>query len=286
MPRAKTGTSRIKKGSPYSLHPSYAMLDVSRQNLLERTGKTIEQWAAFVKKSGPAGPTERRNWLMKQHGISTNYAWWVVEAADGMGGIEDYDPDSMIEEMFAGAKASLRPIYDRLLKMGLDLGEDVKVCPCKTIVPFYRKHVFAEVKPATNSRIDFGFCLGDTKPSGRLLSNGRGPMADRITHRIPIAGVEEIDKEVERWLRVAYERADPTREKTVRKAPAKEVKLPADLKAAIAKSAKAQATFDGLTSRMRADWIAWVESAKQAETRARRISIAAEKLAAGKKQIY
>jgi len=28
---------------------------------------------------------------------------------------------------------------------------------------------------------------------------------DRITHRIPITSVDEIDDEVEKWLKVAYE---------------------------------------------------------------------------------
>jgi Domain of unknown function (DUF5655) len=51
-------------------------------------------------------------------------------------------------------------IYETLLKVGLGVGADAKACPCKTIVPLYREHVFAEIKPATNSRIDLGLALG------------------------------------------------------------------------------------------------------------------------------
>jgi hypothetical protein len=108
--------------------------------------------------------------------------------------------------MFTGPKAGLRPIYEALLKLGKSLGDDVKVCPCQTIVPFYRNHVFAQVKPTTRTRIDFGYALGDTKATGRLIDTGGFAKKDRITHRIPITSLDEIDEEVKRWLRAAYER--------------------------------------------------------------------------------
>ena len=91
--------------------------------------------------------------------------------------------------MFAGKKAALRPIYDRVLELAFGLGKDVKVSPGKTIVPFYRKHVFAQVKPTTNTRIDVGFAFKDMKPSGKLVATGGFEKGDRITHRIPAESV-------------------------------------------------------------------------------------------------
>ena len=61
-----------------------------------------------------------------------------------------------VDEMFAGKEAPLKPIYDKLLALGCRSGKEAKACPCKTIVPLYRENVFAEIKPATNSRIDLG----------------------------------------------------------------------------------------------------------------------------------
>ena len=110
-----------------------------------------------------------------------------------------------VEEMFSGAKAGLLPIYDQLLELGFSLGDDVKACSCQTIVPLYRKHVFAQIKPATRTRIDFGFALGGLPASGRLIDTGGFAKKDRITHRIPICSAAEIDDEVQRWLRLAYE---------------------------------------------------------------------------------
>jgi len=114
-------------------------------------------------------------------------------------------PDDKLTALFAGKKAGLRPIYDCLLAQAFGFGKDVRVSPCKTIVPFYRKHVFAQVKPAAATRIDVGFALKDKKPSGKLISTGGFEKGDRITHRIPVASLGDIDAEVRKWLKHAYE---------------------------------------------------------------------------------
>jgi hypothetical protein len=89
--------------------------------------------------------------------------------------------------------------------MARRLGPDVKVCPCKTIVPVYRQHVFAEIKPATTSRIDLGFALDSMKAAGRLVETGGFEKKDRITHRIPIESLSGVDAEVKKWLKYAYD---------------------------------------------------------------------------------
>ncbi|HEY0510752.1 MAG TPA: DUF5655 domain-containing protein [Thermoanaerobaculia bacterium] len=65
--------------------------------------------------------------------------------------------------------------------------------------------VFAQIKPTTRTRIDLGFALKGTPATGRLIDTGGFARKDRITHRIPIASLAEIDGEVRRWLKVAYE---------------------------------------------------------------------------------
>ena len=39
----------------------------------------------------------------------------------------------------------------------------------------------------------------------RLIDTGGFAKKDRITHRIPISSLQEVDDEVKRWLKVAYE---------------------------------------------------------------------------------
>ncbi len=180
------------------------MEEANLAKLQERTGRTLEQWIRLVQNSG-ADTEKTRIARLKEEGVTTNYALWIAKRAAGGGTAEHYDPDALVKEMFAGKRAGLLPIYQALLRLGFSLGKDVGVSPGKTIVPFYRNHVFAHVKPATNTRIDFGFALGDKKPAGRLLSTGGFEKGDRITHRIPMTSLGEIDAEVEKCLKRAYE---------------------------------------------------------------------------------
>jgi hypothetical protein len=203
--------SKAKATSPYSVHPSIVMLQSWVVSLPQKTGHSLDEWIRLLKKEGPSSEIERRDWLKAHHGLGTNTAWWIAERAAGRN-LEDEDPgaylkaaDGYVSAMFSGKKAGLRPIYDALLKLGVSLGRDVKVCPCKTIVPFYRRHVFAQVKPSTPTRLDLGLALEDTPVPERLIDTGGLAKKDRITHRIPIAGLSEIDAEVKHWIRFAYD---------------------------------------------------------------------------------
>jgi len=209
MPRTATVP---RKKSVYSVHPGVLMMQKWIGELKDKTGRSLEEWLAHIKKAGPKEEEERRVWLKEKYGLGTNTAWWLAERAEGKGE-ESGDPDlylekaeSDVEKMFSGGKAKLRPLYDALLKLGLKTGKEAKACPCQTIVPLYRNHVFAQIKPTTQTRIDVGFALGDMKPTGRLIDTGGFAKKDRITHRIAISSKDDIDDEVKHWLKVAYDR--------------------------------------------------------------------------------
>jgi hypothetical protein len=179
--------------------------------LPEKTGRSLDEWIRLVKELGPPTEKERRDWLKSNYQLGTNSAWWIAERAEGKG-LEDGDPETYlkaaaeyVEAMYAGPKSCLRPVHDALLKLARKLGNDVRVCPCQTIVPLYRYHVFAQIKPTTRTRIDLGLALGRAKTPKRLIDTGGLAKKDRITHRIPIASTDEIDDEVKRWMKTAYD---------------------------------------------------------------------------------
>ena len=213
MPRPATVA---KKKSIYSVHPGVLMMQKWIGELKQKTGRSVEEWLKHIKKDGPAddpaNEKSRRDWLIKEYGLGTNSASWLAQQSVGKGGeIADSDlylqkAENDVEKMFSGGKAALRPIYDALLKLGLKTAKDVRACPCQTIVPLYRNHVFAQIKPTTQTRIDMGFALGDMKPKGRLIDTGGFAKKDRITHRIPITSLDDIDDDVKHWLKVAYDR--------------------------------------------------------------------------------
>ncbi len=196
---------------PSSVHPGVAQTQKWIQELPKKTGRSLEEWVALTEGSGPPTEKERREWLKKEHQLGTISAAWIAGRLEGKNTEED-SPEAYlktaaewVEAQYSGPRAALRPLYEQLLKLGFSLGKDVKACPCKTMVPFYRNHVFAQIKPATNTRIDFGFALGNMKTPKRLIDTGGYAKKDRITRRIEIKSKTDIDDEVKRWLKKAYE---------------------------------------------------------------------------------
>lgn len=73
-------------------------------------------------------------------------------------------------------------------------------------------HVFAQIKPSTRTRIDFGLALGPLVKAkeelpDRLIDTGGFEKKDGITHRIAIESEGDIDREVARWAKRAGCRA-------------------------------------------------------------------------------
>jgi len=203
MPKTATKTKSI-----YGVHPGVLMTQKWIGELKQKTGRTLDEWLKFIKQEGPPTEAARRDWLKEQHRLGTNYAVWLAARSCGKAGeTEDADEylkaaEKYVEGMFARKKEHLKPIYDTLLKLGLSMGKDTKACPCQTIVPLYRNHVFAQIKPTTQTRIDFGLALGDTqKTPKRLIDTGGFAKKDRITHRFEITSLKDIDDEVKKWLK-------------------------------------------------------------------------------------
>ncbi len=201
-----------QKKSIYGVHPGVLITQKWIAELKQKTGRTLDEWLRLIKKEGPPTEKERRDWLKTKYGLGTNSAWWMAERSVGKGDdLGDSDTylkaaEKYVEEMFAGKKEPLRPIYHALLKLGLGVGKEAKACPCQTIVPLYRNHVFAQIKPTTQTRIDFGLALGNMKTPKRLIDTGGFARKDRITHRFEITSLKDIDDEVKRWLKVAFDR--------------------------------------------------------------------------------
>ncbi len=195
----------------FGIHPSVARGRAMMGRLSKVTGRSFEQWRAFIGQEGPESSRERLAWLKKEHGLGGNYADLLVATVDGQGG-ERHDDEAYlamapryVEAMFAGAKEELIPAYDRLLDVATSLGSDVRPAPCRTFVPLYRNHVFAQVKPASHSRIDLGLVLSARQAPAPMISTGGFEKGDRITHRIPIASPEDVNAVVRDWLMRAYE---------------------------------------------------------------------------------
>jgi len=141
-----------KQRGPYSVHPSIPYAQDILRNLPDKTGRSLAEWGALLDREGPEDTKSLRDWLKTEHGLGGTTGRMVAEASVGEGR-DGTDPEEYlvaapgyVTAMYEG-KEPLRPIYDSLLELGRSLGPDVKAWPCKTIVPLYRTHVFAEINP-------------------------------------------------------------------------------------------------------------------------------------------
>jgi hypothetical protein len=202
--------------SPFAVHPAVAHVQAILRHLRRNTGQDLDGWVTLVKASGPEDEKGRRAWLLEK-GLGGAQARLVAEQSLGRGAHGFHDtPEGYlamapkyVEQQYAGKKAPLRPLFEALLALARDLGPEVKISPCETLVPLYRNHVFAQIKASTLTRVDLGLALGDPAtikdPAGRLVDTGGFQKKDRLTHRLEVRSLEDLDVELKGWLKRAYE---------------------------------------------------------------------------------
>ena len=113
--------------------------------------------------------------------------------------------EDLVANQYKG-KEVLLPIYNKLISIVSDFGDDVTITPKKTSVSFIRKKQFTLIKPATKTRIDLGLKLKD-KPTTERLENS-GPFGSMCTHRVKLTSLEQIDDELISWIKEAYNKAE------------------------------------------------------------------------------
>ncbi len=172
-------------------------------NIETKTGKTIAQWVIIARGLG-SKHGEMVKALKAQHDFSHGYANFIaLRALEATAGpAAEADP---VDALYAGDKAALRPVHDKLAAAINKLGADVVYAPKKGYVSVRRKKQFAGLQPSTATRFDLGLILKGTPPSGRL--EAAGSFNAMFTHRVRLAAPGEVDKEVLAWLKQAYEGA-------------------------------------------------------------------------------
>ncbi|GAA0643870.1 DUF4287 domain-containing protein [Brevundimonas lenta] len=172
-------------------------------NLKDKTGKSLDEWIAAARGSGQAKHKGLIDWLKAEHGLGHGYANLVAHKTFGSDAGSSEDADLM-EAMFAGPKAAMRPAYDRVAAIVEGL-EGAEFAPKKGYVSFRRNKQFGLAQPSTKDRLDLGLSLKGVEPSGRL--EAAGSWNAMVSHRVRIGSADEIDAEVESWLRQAWERS-------------------------------------------------------------------------------
>jgi hypothetical protein len=148
-------------------------------------------------------------------------------------------------------------------------------------------------RPAHSAKADsWNFLILPKNASAKLPSRGMTAIEGTI-NGFPFQATLEPDGQKSHWLKVNRKLsksagADAGDIVTLEIAPAgkdTEPEVPTDLRKALAAAPKARALWSDITPIARRDWIQWVTSAKQPETRTRRIKNACSMLAAGKRRV-
>jgi hypothetical protein len=149
-------------------------------------------------------------------------------------------------------------------------------------------------RPAETEKAEsWTFLILPRNASAKLSTRGMTAIEGTI-NGFPFQATLEPDGRKSHWLKVDRKLregagADAGDVVTVEIAPARdepEPTMPADLEKALAGAAsKTRAVWSDITPVARRDWIHWITSAKQEETRARRIKNACSMLAAGKRRV-
>jgi hypothetical protein len=176
-------------------------LDTVVANCKSNTGRTLAAWAALAKKARVKTAKEARAWA-KEQGLSTVYQSAVMEtlfpANEG--------DDALVDAQYSGKKAPLRPILDAVVKVVGTFGGDVEVMPRQTQITLSRAKSFAVVRAATADRVDVALKLHGEKGTSRLVLDSKAMKSDP-SHVVALRAAKEVDKELVKWLRLAYERA-------------------------------------------------------------------------------
>ena len=118
----------------------------------------------------------------------------------------DLDPQANASSGVGVSPGSVeRTIYDALIACVKKFGSDVEVSPKKTYVSLRRSKQFALFQPSTATRLDVGINLKGVKPAGRLEASGS--FNAMVSHRVRVESVKDVDRELEGWLKQAYESA-------------------------------------------------------------------------------
>jgi uncharacterized protein DUF5655 len=178
-------------------------METVKANFAAATGKPLEAWVERAKKLGfDKDIKESRKWLKEKEGLTMVQANYVLKTLFP----EPDDDEQILAAQYAGKKASLRPVYDRLAKLARKLGDDVRIFPRKSQVTFARQVTFAVVRVGASDRVDLALRLMGVKATRRLAANPRSTGSDP-THTVALGSTAEVDGDVAKWLELAYQKA-------------------------------------------------------------------------------
>lgn len=177
-------------------------------NIEKKTGKSVAALKAALEGSGKVKHGERRAWAMEAFGLGHGDANTLVHiafATDGQSAAEaaGASADDVLDGIYAGKKAHLRPIHEALMR-AIDTFGDFEIAPKKGYVSLRRKKQFAMLGPKTNERFELGLNIKGDAVNARAKALPPGGMCQ---YAVSLSDSSEVDAEVIALAKQAYDGA-------------------------------------------------------------------------------
>jgi hypothetical protein len=178
------------------------------ENIQKKTGKSLEELTELIQTSGLSKHGEIRSMLMEKLGLGYGDASMLTQhvlKTDVQIIVQEkrLTIDDVLDEIYSGPKANLRPIHEKLMNAINQLG-DFEIAPKKGYVSLRRKRQFAMLGPASNTRFELGINIKNLENDDRLIEQPAGSMCN---YKVRLSEPEQVDETVVSWVRMAFEKA-------------------------------------------------------------------------------
>lgn len=178
------------------------------KNIEKKTGKSLAELTAVIQQSGLTKHGEIRQMLIDKFGLGYGDANSLVHYALKTSAVHAVEArglthDDVVDELYAGPKADLRPIHEKVMAVAQSFGE-FEIAPKKTYLSLRRKRQFAMVGPATKARVEVGLNMKGIEPTERLILLPPGGMCN---YKVNLTDPDQVDAELIGWMRTAFDSA-------------------------------------------------------------------------------
>lgn len=183
-------------------------LQTQLTNIQKKTGKSLDELGAIIRASGLTKHGEIRDMLKRDLGLGHGDANTLVHTvlkSDGTSAAQaaQATPGEVLDGIYAGPKAHLRPIHDKLMT-AIDAFGPFETAPKKGYVSLRRKKQFVMIGPATNTRVEVGLNMKGVEPTDRLAAVPPGGMCN---YKVKVTEAAQVDGELIAWIKQAYDSA-------------------------------------------------------------------------------
>jgi hypothetical protein len=183
-------------------------LETQLKNIQARTGKTLAELYAIIRRSGLGKHGEIRDMLKREmkmgHGDANTLVSFYLKSAGGAAPPEKTaPPEDAVNEIYSGPKSGLRPIHEKFMAAIGGFGP-FEIAPKKGYLSLRRKKQFAMIGPAAKSRVEVGLNMKGVKGTARLKEMPAGGMCQ---YKVDVIDPKEVDQELLGWVKQAYDSA-------------------------------------------------------------------------------